>query len=214
MIIVILEQKKGEVKMVEAKLYFRYGVMSSGKTYDLIKNYYSHKGDGKEVVIMKPSSDTKGENTIVARNGQSIKVDFLVNDKDNVYLIISEYLMNNNLDYILVDEAQFLKEKQVKELFEITKIYDIPVICYGIPKDFREEFFPGAISLMAQADIREELTKTCSCGRTAICNIRFDSNNEPVFEGEQVAIDGEDYTYKSMCRRCANTLKKTKKRVK
>ena len=68
--------------MVEAKLSFRYGVMSSGKTYDLIKNYYSYKGDGKEVVIMKPSDDTKGDNTIVARNGQSLKVDFLIDKND------------------------------------------------------------------------------------------------------------------------------------
>ena len=64
--------------MVEAKLTFRYGVMSSGKTYDLIKNYYSFKGDGKEVIVIKPADDTKGDNTIVARNGQAIKVNYLI----------------------------------------------------------------------------------------------------------------------------------------
>ena len=212
MIVVILEQRKGEVKMVDAKLYFRYGVMSSGKTYDLIKNYYSHKGDGKEVVIMKPSSDTKGENTIVARNGQSIKVDFLVSEKDNVYLMISEYLMTNNLDYILVDEAQFLEPTQIEQLSNIVDYLEIPVICYGIRTDFLNKLFPGGEELFAIADVREEISKTCSCGRPSICNIRFDSSDRPVFSGDQVAIDGEEFTYKSMCRRCAKTLKKSLKK--
>jgi len=71
--------------MVEAKLSFKYGVMSSGKTYDLIKNYYSFKGDNKEVIVMKPSDDTKGADTIVARNGQSIKVDYLIDRETNIY---------------------------------------------------------------------------------------------------------------------------------
>ena len=195
--------------MVEAKLTFRYGVMSSGKTYDLIKNYYSFKGDGKEVIVIKPADDTKGDNTIVARNGQAIKVNFLIDKKENVYLLIAQYILENNLDYILVDEAQFLEPNQIRQLSDIVDYLEIPVICYGIRTDFRDKFFPGGETLFAIADIREELTKTCGCGRPSICNIRYNSNDIPVFEGDQVAIDGEEYTYKSMCRRCAKTLRKT-----
>lgn len=195
--------------MVEAKLSFKYGVMSSGKTYDLIKNYYSFKGDGKEVIVMKPSNDTKGDDSIVARNGQSIKVDFLVGKEDNVYLLIAKYILDNNLDYILVDEAQFFDPVQIRQLSDIVDYLEIPVICYGIRTDFRDKFFPGGETLFAIADIREELTKTCSCGRPSICNVRYNSEDIPVFEGAQVEVDGENYTYKSMCRRCAKTLKKT-----
>lgn len=195
--------------MVEAKLSFKYGVMSSGKTYDLIKNYYSFKGDSKEVIVMKPSDDTKGEDRIVARNGQSIKVNFLIGKDDNIYLLIAKYILDNNLDYILVDEAQFLSPGQIRQLSDVVDYLDIPVICYGIRTDFRDKFFPGGETLFAIADVREELTKTCSCGRPSICNIRYNSEDIPVFEGEQVEVDGENYTYKSMCRRCAKTLKKT-----
>ena len=195
--------------MVEAKLSFKYGVMSSGKTYDLIKNYYSFKGDNKEVIVMKPSGDTKGDDTIVARNGQSIKVDYLIAKEDNIYLLIVQHIVDNNLDYILVDEAQFLDPIQIRQLSDIVDYLEIPVICYGIRTDFRDKFFPGGETLFAIADIREELTKTCSCGRPSICNIRYNSEDIPVFEGVQVAVDGEEYTYKSMCRRCAKTLKKT-----
>ena len=195
--------------MVEAELKFKYGVMSSGKTYDLIKNYYSLKGDGKEVIVMKPLDDTKGDNTIVARNGQSIKVDFLISKTDDVYILITQYIRDYNLDYILVDEAKFLDPVQIRQLSDIVDYLEIPVICYGIRTDFRDKFFPGGETLFAIADIREELTKTCGCGRPSICNIRYNSEGIPVFEGVQVAVDGEEYTYKSMCRRCAKTLKKT-----
>jgi len=195
--------------MVEAKLSFKYGVMSSGKTYDLIKNYYSFKGDNKEVIVMKPSDDTKGADTIVARNGQSIKVDYLIDRETNIYLLIAQHIIENNLDYILVDEAQFLDPIQIRQLSDIVDYLEIPVICYGIRTDFRDKFFPGGETLFAIADVREELTKTCSCGRPSICNIRYNSEDIPVFEGTQIAVDGEEYTYKSMCRRCAKTLKKT-----
>lgn len=195
--------------MIEAKLYFRYGVMGAGKTRDLQKNYYSLKEDGKEVIIMKPLLDSKGDDKVIARDNQSNKVDFLIKKEDNIYIMIAEYLIENNLDYILVDEAQFLEPKQIEELSNIVDYLEIPVICYGIRTDFLNKLFPGGEELFAIADVREEIYKTCSCGRPSICNIRFDKNEKPIFSGEQVAIDGEEYTYKSMCRRCAKTLKKS-----
>ena len=198
--------------MVEAKLYFRYGVMGAGKTRDLQKNYYSYKEDGKEVIIMKPMIDSKGDDQVIARDNHSNKVDFLIKKEDNIYMLIAEYLLEHNLDYILVDEAQFLDPKQIEELSNIVDYLEIPVICYGIRTDFLNKLFPGGEELFAIADVREEIYKTCSCGRPSICNIRFDKDDMPVFSGSQVAIDGEGFTYKSMCRRCAKTLKKSKKK--
>ena len=176
--------------MIEAKLYFRYGVMGAGKTRDLQKNYYSYKEDGKEVIIMKPKLDDKGDDRIIARDNQSNKVDFLVDKNDNIYLTIANFIIEHNLDYIL-------------------DYLEIPVICYGIRTDFLNQLFPGGEKLFAIADIREEINKTCSCGRPSICNIRFTKEWVPVFEGKQVEIDGKDFNYKSMCRKCAKTLRKS-----
>lgn len=195
--------------MIEAKLYFRYGVMGAGKTRDLQKNYYSYKEDGKEVIIMKPKLDDKGDDRIIARDNQSNKVDFLVDKNDNIYLTIANFIIEHNLDYILVDEAQFLTPKQIEELSDVVDYLEIPVICYGIRTDFLNKLFPGGEKLFAIADIREEINKTCSCGRPSICNIRFTKEWVPVFEGNQVEIDGKDFNYKSMCRKCAKTLKKS-----
>lgn len=194
---------------MEAKLYFKYGVMSSGKTRDLQMNYYSNIDNGKCVVIMKPKIDTKGNDFIKARDNQSTKADFLIDKDDNIYIIMTEYILENNVDIILVDEAQFLSSKQIDELADIVDYFNIPVICYGIRVDFLNQVFPGGKRLFEIADVREELTKTCFCGNVASCNIRFTKDDVPIFSGSQVAIDGEDYNYKTMCRRCAKKLKKS-----
>lgn len=196
--------------MMEAKLYFKYGVMSSGKTRDLQMNYYSNMDNGKNVVIMKPKIDTKGNDFIKARDNQSNKADFLIDKEDNIYLMMTEYILRKNVDIILVDEAQFLSNNQIDQLADIVDYLNITVICYGIRVDFLNEVFNGGKRLFEIADVREELTKMCYCGNIAICNVRFTKDNEPIFEGNQVAIDGEDYNYKTMCRRCAKKLKKSR----
>lgn len=192
---------------MDAKLYFKYGVMGAGKTYDLIKSYLSFEKENKKIVIMKPFCDTKGGDYILSRDGTSLKVDFLIKDTDNIYLLIYNYLIENNLDYIFVDEVQFLKEKQINQLADIVDNLNIPVICYGIRSDFQNNLFEGSKSLFELADERIELIKKCTCGKNAIYNIRFNKDDKPVFEGKQIAIDEEEYSYKSMCRKC---LKKTK----
>lgn len=194
--------------MKEAKLYFKYGVMSSGKTRDLQMNYHSNMEDGKSVIIMKPKIDTKGEECIKSRDNQSNKVDYLIGKEDNIYILITKYILENNLDVILVDEAQFLSSKQIDELSDIVDYLNIDVICYGIRVDFLSNCFNGGIRLFEIADVREELTKKCVCGNIATCNIRFDKDNIPTFTGDKIAIDGESYTYKTMCRKCAKTLRK------
>jgi len=197
--------------MVDAKLYFRYGVMGAGKTRDLQKNYYSYKEDGKEVIIMKPLLDSKGDDQVIARDNHANKVDFLISKEDNIYMLIVQYIIDNNLDYILVDEAQFLEPSQIRQLSDIVDYLGVPVICYGIRTDFLNKLFPGGEELFAIADVREEISKTCSCGRRSICNVRYNKDGIAVFAGDQVAIDGEEFTYKSMCRRCAKTLRKSLK---
>ena len=43
-----------------AKLNFKYSTMNSGKTMDLIRTSHNYKENGYNVLIMKPSVDTKG----------------------------------------------------------------------------------------------------------------------------------------------------------
>lgn len=189
------------------KLYFKYGAMSCGKTRDLIKTMYNYKEKGMNVLIIKPRKDTKGEDTIVPRGAEPVKVDYLIRDNDDIYKMIEYYKSYHPLHCILVDEVQFFKEKQIKEFADIVDLLDIPVICYGLRVDFKGHLFPGSKALFETADSLEELKTVCSCGNKATRNIRY-VNGKPTFDGGQVAIDGENnITYESVCRKCERKLR-------
>ncbi len=192
---------------MDKKLKFCFGAMGCGKTRKLQEDYYSKIEDGFETIIMKPTIDKKGDNQTIARDGNTLKVDIMINEFDNIYFIISKYLLEYNIDFILIDEAQFLKKHHIDELSDITDILGINVICYGLKTDFRGELFEGSKRLIETADDLEFMKRQCSCGNDKIYNMRLE-NNIPVFEGEVVAIDGIDATYKSMCRKCYKNEKK------
>lgn len=190
-----------------AKLYFRYGAMSSGKTLDLLKVYYNYKEKGMSTLVLKPLVDTKGDSDVISRVGSRLRVNFLVGDNDNIYDIVQSEILKKKISCILVDEAQFLVKKHVDQLSDVVDLLDIPVICYGLRADFRGNLFEGSKRLFEVADSIEELKTVCDCGKKAIWNVRY-VNDVITFEGSQIAIDNTDnVTYKSMCRKCMKKLR-------
>ena len=229
-----------------ASLRFRYSPMNAGKSSNLLQVAHNYNERGMNVLLMKPSLDTKGDDRIVARGMKdSRKVDYLLAPNMNIYDLgvdylkknygeytdtgellrkikkiekdpekinliyntINEYLIEKNYDNkfdkilsaILIDEAQFLTEKQVKELSDITVILDIPVICFGLRTDFKGNLFPVSEALFRYANSLEELTTVCICGKKALHNARL-VNGRYVNDGDQVAIDEKDnVTYISLC---------------
>lgn len=191
-----------------AKLYFRYGAMGSGKTRDLIRTIYNYKYREMNPVIIKPSIDTKAGQQITSRDGTILDIDYVINDNTNLYELIGG--SGKIIDCILVDEAQFLSPHHVDELSDIVDYLNIPVICYGLRADFQTHLFPGSKRLFELADTIEEMKTVCQCNKKATMNTRIINGNF-VFEGEQVAIDGEDeITYDSLCRSC---YKKEKSKI-
>ncbi|MGK2854366.1 MAG: thymidine kinase, partial [Microbacteriaceae bacterium] len=61
--------------------------------------------------------------------------------------------------------------------------------------------FPGSRRLLEIAHSIEELKTICRCGRKAIFNARR-VGEAFIFDGAQVAIDGESVTYESLCGEC------------
>lgn len=182
------------------KLYFFYGAMNSGKTTKIIQVDYNYKEKGMKVVLMKPFIDTKGEKKVISRVGISRDVDYLIKVDDNLYDIYNENYYATNL--VLVDEAQFLKRRQVNQLMDIATIYDVPVMCYGLRTDFMGNGFEGSTRLLEIAHELVENKTICSCGSKAMFNIRY-VNGEIAKEGNSVAIDGKDeVTYDTGCAKC------------
>lgn len=180
-----------------AKLYFRYGAMNCGKTTLLLQVAHNYEEKGLKVIVIKPKIDKKGGMNIVSRLGVERKVDYLIENEN-----ISDLIDFKNLACILVDEVQFFNKEQIMDLWKITKLKDIPVICYGLRTDFKANLFEGSKELFAKADELEELITICKCGKRAKFNARV-INGEYVFDGESVAIDGfDDVTYEPMCGKC------------
>jgi len=102
---------------------------------------------------------------------------------------------------LLVDEAQFLSREQVDDLLRIAVLDGVPVLAYGIRTDFRTDAFPGSRRLLDLAHSLEELKTICRCGRKALFNGRL-VDGRFVFDGDQVAIDGVEVTYESLCAEC------------
>ena len=190
-----------------AKLYFRYGAMNSGKSTALLQAAFNYEERGHRVLLAKPSVDTKGDRNILSRLGVVREVDFTVSPDADALTLFQQHRTRviedhgRDVSCLLVDEAQFLTSDQVDDLLRIALMDDVPVLAYGIRTDFQTVAFPGSRRLLEVAHSLEELKTICRCGRKAIFNARL-VDGRFVFDGAQVAIDGADVTYESLCGVC------------
>ncbi|MFA4840691.1 MAG: thymidine kinase [Agrococcus sp.] len=186
-----------------AKLYFRYGAMNSGKSTGLLQAAFNYEERGQRVLLAKPATDTKGERDVVSRLGMTRRVDFVVGHDESVLDAFEAAAAQDQepVACLLVDEAQFMQPFQVDQLLRIAVERGVPVLAYGIRTDFRTRAFPGSARLLELAHSLEELKTICRCGRKALFNGRK-VGERFVFDGDQVAIDGEAVTYESLCATC------------
>ncbi|MBD8658923.1 thymidine kinase [Frigoribacterium sp. CFBP 8754] len=190
-----------------AKLYFRYGAMNSGKSTALLQAAFNYEERGQRVLLAKPRVDTKGDDAVVSRLGVTRTVDVTFAPGDDVLSVFCterdrvRHETGSDLACLLVDEVQFLSPEQVDDLLRIAVLEDVPVLAYGIRTDFRTLAFPGSRRLMEVSHSLEELKTICRCGRKAVFNARK-VGDRFVFDGDQVAIDGEQVTYESLCGAC------------
>lgn len=190
-----------------SKLYFRYGAMNSGKSTALLQAAFNYEERSQYVLLAKPAVDSKGDRNIVSRLGVTRAVDFLVEPHHNLRQMFAEYAeefsQNNaaSIACLLLDESQFLTPDQVDQALEIAVLDGVPVLAYGIRTDFQTKSFPGSRRLMEIAHSLEELKTICRCGRKAMFNGRK-INGKFIFDGDQVAIDGDKVSYESLCAAC------------
>ncbi|ARC57526.1 Thymidine kinase [Frondihabitans sp. 762G35] len=190
-----------------AKLYFRYGAMNSGKSTALLQAAYNYEERGQHVLLAKPDLDTKGDDRVVSRLGVTRRADVLLAPDVDVIAVFERARdevrerTGSDVACLLIDEAQFLAPAQVDDLLRIALTSGVPVLAYGIRTDFRTLAFPGSRRLLEVAHSLEELKTICRCGRKAMFNARTIAGRY-VFDGDQVAIDGETVTYESLCGAC------------
>lgn len=189
-----------------ANLIFKYSAMNGGKTINILQTAYSYEENNFKIIIIKSIKDTKGDDTIVSRNGMNRKVDILLKENESL-LTEDNYKLYYTARVILVDEVELLEDFQIKELWTIAHLINIPVITYGLKSNFKGDVFgPGVSQIFAVADVVEEIgsTSLCRCGKKATFNARKE-NGVFTDKGPIIVIeDGKktEYEYVPLCGDC------------
>lgn len=180
-----------------AKLYFRYGAVSSAKTLNLLAVAHNYRQQGKKVLLIKPALDVRfGEQSIKSRAGLEQAADLVLSGRDR---IPSDAL--EGVSCVLVDEAQFLSTGLINQFRDIATQSNIPVICYGLRADFRSHLFEGSRRLLELADTIEEVKTTCAfCNKKAVMNLKH-ANGRATIEGPSVDLGAEE-KYFPACYAC------------
>lgn len=163
----------------------------------LLAKAYNFDERGIPYRIYKSSVDTRDVGVIHSRplgdkECCSIRPDESFFEKEDWY--------NTDVKWLLIDEAQFLTEKQVEELCKIVDECGIDVLCYGLRTDFQTHLFPGSKRLFELADSFEEIKSQCSDGKKNIFNVRIGKDGVIITDGQQVQVGAED-CYKSVSRK-------------
>lgn len=189
-----------------AKLYFNYSAMNAGKSTVLLQASHNYIERGMSTFLLTARLDDRaGEGVIASRIGIAADAGRFDGDDDLLEMVKQRH-QDQNLHCVLVDEAQFLTEDQVWQLAAVADNLGIPVMCYGLRTDFQGKLFPGSAALLSIADDLREIRTICWCGKKATMVVRLGADGQPLDDGDQVDIGGND-KYISLCRHHWKTRK-------
>jgi len=183
-----------------AKLYFSYAAMNAGKSTLLLQAAHNYSERGMDTLLLVSAIDTRTrEGEISSRIGVARDAE-IFDQHDDLFALIKERLEGRKIACIFIDEAQWMQENQVWQLARVVDELAVPVMCYGLRTDFQGKLFPGSKTLLAIADELREVRTICWCGSKATMVARLDANGNPVEEGEQIFVGGNE-SYVSLCRK-------------
>jgi len=183
-----------------AKLYFYYSAMNAGKSTILLQSSYNYRERGMNTLVFTPELDSRYElGKVTSRIGLESEATTFTH-VDNLLEIARRTHEHEHVHCVLVDEAQFLTKKQVRQMSDVADTLDIPVLAYGLRTDFQGNLFEGSTHLLAWADNLVEVKTICHCGRKATMVLRLGETGNPIKEGDQVQIGGNE-RYVSVCRK-------------
>ncbi|WP_116100774.1 thymidine kinase [Amycolatopsis thermalba] len=183
-----LPSRNGSGVPARGRLRFCYGPMDCGKSTLALQIDHNHARQGRRGMLLV-RHDRSGEPRISSRIGITRGATEVGADTDLRQLVRREWVAGRHLDYLIVDEAQFLSAEQVEQLAELADEVSLDVYCFGIATDFRGRLFPGARRLFELADELPvvQVEVLCWCGAPGRFNARV-ADGEVLREGDTVVV--------------------------
>lgn len=170
--------------------------MRSGKSTLALSSNYNKECSDLNGLLYSCLDDNISSRMNVYLNRKCTKVD----NKFSFMKDIEEKSKKDRIDYIIIDEAQFLTNSQVEELGVIVDNYCVDITAYGLLTDFRGKMFEGSKRLLEICDHMHHvdmIEALCWCGKKGVFNCRIDENGLPNNEGD---IKSEGEQYEVLCR--------------
>ncbi|MFJ8962215.1 thymidine kinase [Lentzea sp. NPDC102401] len=157
---------------VVGHLKFFFGPMDCGKSTLALQIDHNNSRQGRRGLLLV-RHDRSGRPQISSRIGITREA-AEIRDDDLRALVRAEWAEGRRVDYLIVDEAQFLSPTQVGQLAELADDVQVDVYCFGLATDFRGEMFPGSQRLFELADELKaiQVEVLCWCGVPGRFNAR------------------------------------------
>jgi thymidine kinase len=156
-----------------AHLVFFHGPMDCGKSTLALQVDHNQRRQGRHGLLLT-QGDRSGAPRISSRVGlqrPALEVDA---GTDVRLLVRNRWAAGERVDYLIVDEAQFLTGRQVEQLAELVDESHVDVYAFGLTTDFRARLFAGTQRLFELADDvqRVQVQVLCWCGLPGLLNAR------------------------------------------
>jgi thymidine kinase len=165
------------------------GPMFSGKTTELIRRIRCAEIARQRTLVLKPANDTRSGLEVVSHTGLRMPAE--------IAEVASPLVLQDEVDVLGVDEAQFLSRSWVPVLDELAST-GIEVVCACLNQDYLGRPFGIASQLLAMADAIVHLKSVCArCGAKDAAT----RTNRIAGGDARIEIGGAD-KYEPLCRSC------------
>ncbi|WP_346623613.1 thymidine kinase [Blastococcus montanus] len=171
-----------------AHLRFFHGPMDCGKSTLALQMDHNQSRQGRNGLLVT-QGDRSSAPQISSRVGLCRAAVEIDGGTDLRLLVRDRWAGGHRVDYLIVDEAQFLSPGQVDQLAELVDESHVDVYAFGLTTDFRTRLFPGTARLLEVADDvqRIQVEVLCWCGLPGLLNARV-VDGVMVRSGETVVV--------------------------
>jgi thymidine kinase len=171
-----------------AHLRFFHGPMDCGKSTLALQVDHNQHRQGRHGLLVT-QGDRSAAPQISSRVGLSRPAVEIDAATDLRRMVRDRWAAGQRVDYLIVDEAQFLDAAQVDQLAELVDEWHVDVYAFGLTTDFRAQLFPGTRRLLEVSDDvqRIQVEVLCWCGLPGLLNARV-VDGVMVRSGETVVV--------------------------